>query len=111
MGVTRGVDAGLFRAWHDANKDTPLGALVSEASDDDLTPTAVENGFEPGLERMKAAVADDAAKGSTVTHEGPVTSEEMAATSDTPNDDSPRGDPDARPVVHTQEPATETQAP
>jgi hypothetical protein len=46
-----------------------------------------------------------------VTHEGPVTATEMRPTSDTPNDDTPRGDPDIIPVAHSETPATSEVAP
>ncbi len=109
MGVTRGVDPELFHAWLDEQKrvNSPIAGMVFELTDADLSDgEAVAYGFEPGLEAMKSEVGDAAAEGSTITHEGPVTSDEMAAHSDTPNDDTPRGDPDVVPVAHTEQPAT-----
>ena len=110
-GITRDVDPEMFRLWlEDAKRSgSPLAGLVSEVSEGETGEPKLEYGFEPGLDRMKAQGAD-MAKGSTVTHEGLVTSTEMAATSDTPNDDTPRGDPDLVPTAHAQTPATEIVA-
>ena len=107
-GITRGVHAGMFRSWFEAYKRSnhPLAGLFREISGDELEQEAAnENGFEPGLTAM--ADAGDADRGSTITHEGPLTADEMAAHSDTPNDDSPRSDPDGGMVAHAQVPATD----
>jgi hypothetical protein len=116
VGVTRNVDAGLFHSWSDAQKasNSVLYSHVFEMSDDDVKKLdePLEYGFEPGLKRL--AESEDAAlaaKGSTITHAGVVTSAEMAATSDTPNDDTPRGDPDPTGMATpTQTPATKLVA-
>ena len=109
IGVTRDIDPEMFHAWLDEQKriNSPLAGMVFEMSDQQMqADDPISYGFEPGLEAMKAKIGEAAAEGSTITHEGPVTSDEMAAHSDTPNDDTPRGDPDVVPVTHTQEPAT-----
>ncbi len=111
VGFTHGVEAEVFDLWHKAQvkAKSALAGMFSIVDPKEADkPVPLEYGFEPGLERMSENAENTSAaeEGSTVTHEGPVTSEEMAARSDTPNDDSPRGQPDILQVAHTQEPAT-----
>lgn len=113
-GITHGVDAKLFELWHAAEvkAGSLLASLVSMFNPEEGTPD-IAFGHEPGLE---AAAADSEAtaaaeKGSTITHEGPVSSIEMAATSNTPNDDSPRGDADLVQTARTQKPGTAAATP
>ena len=111
VGYTSGVDPELFKLWHEDQvaQHAPLADLVSIVDPKDAEKAdPTEYGFELGLKRLAedSENTSSAEEGSTVTHEGPVTAEEMAAHSDTPNDDSPRGDPDMVQVAHTQTPAT-----
>lgn len=122
VGVTHGVHAGLFRRWLDHMEKTndPRAGQVFEMSPDEakrpeppVMPSVVNPehfGFEPALQRMTDS-ASQAGDGSTVTHAGPVTSEEMAAHSDTPQDDRPTSQTDIVPAAHEQEPATNVTAP
>ena len=88
-GVTRGVDAALFRSWYDAAKKSgsPLADMVSEVSEDDVKDQPVSYGFEPGLKTL----ADDATNteklqaGSTVQEPGPVSSSDMKPTTVIPD--------------------------
>jgi hypothetical protein len=105
--VNHGVDAKIFRRWHNEQKaaNTPLAALVYEVSPDHQDkPESVSYGFEPALEVMSGDAA--AGDGSTVTHAPPVTAPEMAATSDTPAEDTPRSEPDVLAVKRSQKPAS-----
>jgi hypothetical protein len=110
VGITQNVDAETFRLWHEQQValNSALADLVSIVSADDAEkddPT--EYGFEPGLRRAaEGENASAAADGSTVTHGGPVSAGDMAATSDTPNDDSPRSSPDGNNEAHSQVPGT-----
>lgn len=92
-GVTDGVDADLYNKWVAANPDHDFvaGGIIRVVGEDEPVTTY---GFEAGLE---AAAADTdntalAEQGSTVTEEGPVSAEDMAAHSDTPNTDLPTSD-------------------
>lgn len=125
VGITRGVDAEVFRSWLQAQRDaySPLADQVMEVPDDMLAPpppppvmTDTVNpehfGFEPALQRMTSGEnANAGADGSTVTHPGPATATEMAATSDTPQDDRPTSQTDIMPMAHEQEAATDITAP
>lgn len=108
--VTHGVDAAIFHAWleEQSRAETPLSELIFEVPADYESDSAMSFGFEPGLARLAANAenAEAAAQGSTVTHAAPVSASEMAATSDTPPDDTPRGDPDIVPQARSQTPAT-----
>ncbi len=98
VGFTHNVNAALFKAWMQAREKAGdvlhhmLEVVSPEQAEKD---DAVEFGFQPGLDRVAKDTEGDAAKGSTVTHEAPVSAKEMAATSDTPPDDSPRSEPPA----------------
>lgn len=123
MGVTRGVDAKVFRAWRKAHEDmqSPLAEHVFEVSEDDVkiaappvAPSLVNpkhQGWEPALQRMTTGEnASLASKGSTVTHSGAVSSSEMDATSDTPGEDTPRSEPDGVRARRLQKSASATIA-
>ena len=110
-GFTHGVSAEVFKLWHEGQvkAKSALAELVSIVEPDEADkPDAAEYGFEPGLKRLadNAENAEAAQQGSTVTHEAPVASAEMAAHSDTPNADTPRGDPDVVQVAREETPAT-----
>jgi hypothetical protein len=85
-GITRGVDAGIFRACMEAwekSKDAFHG-LMREVEDDYKGDDSTEFGFEPGIEKMTAANEGAEEEGSTVTEPGPVSSADMDATSQNP---------------------------
>ncbi len=92
-GVTENVDADLYRRWIDENSDHAfvVAGLLRELAEDEIV---TEYGFEAGL--AKAAEDEENVKlseqGSTITDPAPVGAQDMAATSETPNDDSPRSD-------------------
>jgi hypothetical protein len=107
--VNRGLDAKIFRRWHEEQKtaNTPLAGLVYEVADDYEGSDDVGSfGFQPALEVMSGDGA--AGDGSTITHEAPVTAPEMAATSDTPAEDTPRSEPDVIPTRRGQKSASTT---
>lgn len=82
------VDADLFRRWLEANPHHPAvqaGALTEIKGD----PPEPSYGFAPALEEAKAD-ADKASKGSTLKDRRVPSAKDMAATSDTPPDNSPR---------------------
>jgi len=89
------VDAELFAAWKDGNPnhDWLSGDLVREVPDDHEAD-GPSFGHEPGVEAWSqnadnVKLAEQGTEGEAGL---PVTAEDMAATSDTPNDDSPRSD-------------------
>lgn len=91
-GVTE-VDADLFHSWMKANEGHPavVAGLIREMGKDETVGDPANFGFEPALEAATSGEnADAAAKGSTTTEPGAVSSVDMKATSDTPADDSPR---------------------
>lgn len=109
VGITRNVDAGLFREWLRQNPQHQ--DVLFEMSDEDVarqSSPAANYGFEPGL----AALANNkenrelAAKGSQAPAETPVKAEDMAATSDAPQDDTPRSDVPLGPEAPRQTPQT-----
>lgn len=105
--VNHGVDAKIFRRWHEHQKasNTPLAGLMYEVADDyqgSDDPGAF--GFEPAL----GAMSGEDTGGSIVTHAPPVEAPEMAATSDTPDDGSPRSEPDVIPTRRSQKSASAT---
>ena len=111
VGFTHGVSAEVFKLWHEAQIKgrSALAHLVSIVEPEEADkPVAAEYGFEPGLTRLSENAENTRAaeQGSTVAHEAPVKSSELAAHSDTPNDDSPRGDADVVQVAREETPAT-----
>jgi hypothetical protein len=87
------VDAEAFSAWKKANErhDWLQNGLVREVPDDYEAP-AMSFGHEPALEALSSDKDNSklAKEGVGEAEPGPVSAEDMAATSDTPNDDSPR---------------------
>lgn len=112
-GITRGVDADLWRKWLEANKNNDLvqGGLLAAVQEDQADAVnKAEYGFQPGLERVAQSDAEAASKGSTVTESGPLRAVHLAATSDAPMDDSPRSQTrsaDAPAMPHTPSPAAQ----
>jgi hypothetical protein len=106
--VTHNVDAKIFRRWHEHQKSiqSPLAHLVREVPPDH-EPVATVFGFEPGIAAL-AASEDGKPSESTVTHPAPLESWELAATSDTPAEDTPRSEPDAYPTKRSQKSASQT---
>jgi hypothetical protein len=105
--VNHNIDAKIFRAWHEEQKvaNTPLAGLVYEVAPDyQGNDDPGSFGFQPALEVMSGDAA--AGDGSTVTHAAPVTAPEMAATSDTPGEDTPRSEPDVLAVKRSQKSAS-----
>jgi hypothetical protein len=84
------VDADTYNKWVEANPDHDfvVGGIMRIVGEDEPVTTY---GFEAGLEAAAADTdnAELAEKGSTITEPGPVSAEDMAATSDTPNNDLP----------------------
>lgn len=92
-GRTENVDAELFDGWMKASKHHPAVAngllrIVGDKEKDE----GQSFGHEPGLDALVKDKDNQklAAAGSTLTGPGPVKADDMAATSDQPNDDSPR---------------------
>jgi hypothetical protein len=109
--VNRGVHARTFRAWHEAEKaaNTPLAGLVYEVPDDyqgNAGPGSF--GWQPALDVVSGDAA--AGDGSTTTHQPPVSGPEMAATSDTPQEDTPRSEVDVNPTRRSQRSTSATIA-
>jgi hypothetical protein len=116
VGVTKDVDAELFHKWLDEAKRAgdPRATMFKEMSPDEADkPVEMSFGYQPALDAMKADAENTAkaAEGSAVKDTAPLSGAAMAAKSDTPNDDTPRGDPTAPGVVPTQTPATAKVAP
>jgi hypothetical protein len=135
-GLTYGVDADFFAEWLRLNRDEPYvkyglvfaqptgkpGEIDAQIKDHRKRMSGMEpldpknlpeefkgkiekaDGVEPALEVMSGDAA--AGDGSTVTHAPPVTAPEMAATSDTPAEDTPRSEPDVLAVKRSQKPAS-----
>lgn len=109
--VNRNVHAQIFRDWHEAEKaaNTPLAGLIYEVPEDYQGNDDIGSfGWQPALD----VIAGDAASGdgSTTTHQPPVTASEMAATSDTPQEDTPRSDVDVIPTRRSQKSTSATIA-
>ena len=106
--VTHNVDAKVFRRWHEHQKsiNSQLAHLVREVQPDH-EPVGAVFGFEPGMAAL-AASKDGKPSESTVTHPAPLESWELAATSDTPAEDTPRSEPDAYPTKRSQKSASQT---
>jgi hypothetical protein len=106
--VTHNVDAKVFRRWHEHQKsiNSQLAHLVREVPPDH-EPAGAVFGFEPGMAAL-AASEDGKPSESTVTHPAPLESWELAATSDTPAEDTPRSEPDAYPTKRSQKSASQT---
>ncbi|KAA0117875.1 hypothetical protein CIW48_27120 [Methylobacterium sp. P1-11] len=87
------IDAEAFGAWKKANDSHPWlrDEMVREVPDDYESP-AMSFGHEPALEALSSDKDNSklAKEGTGEDQSNPVPAEEMAATSDTPNDDSPR---------------------
>jgi hypothetical protein len=90
--VTHNLIARIFRRWHEHLRSikSPIANLVCEVPPDHQAAGLVF-GFEPGLAALTATP-------------------ELAATSDTPADDSPRSEPDVIPVKRSQKSASQTIA-
>jgi hypothetical protein len=109
--VNQNVDAKIFRRWYDEQKaaNTPLAGMVYEvAGDYKGNDDPGSFGFQPALDVMSGQAA--AGDGSLVTHAPPVEGPEMAATSDTPAEDTPRSEPDVFAVKRSQKSASATIA-
>lgn len=87
------VDAEVFGAWQSANArhEWLKNELVREVPDD-YEPGPASYGHEPGLETLSKDKGNTklAQQGTGADEAAPVKASEMAATSETPNDDSPR---------------------
>lgn len=90
------IDAEIFGAWRDGNKghDWLRGDLLREVDADYDPASAAQFGHEPGLEVLAADAENTrlAELGTEFDEHAPVPAEEMDATSDQPNDDSPRSE-------------------
>lgn len=90
------VDAEIYRAWKDGNEghDWLRGDLIREVSADYTGMDPALFGHEPGLEALAADTENTrlAELGTGDQEPGPVEAIDMNATSDTPNDDSPRSE-------------------
>jgi hypothetical protein len=105
--VNHGVDAKIFRRWLENEKaaNTPLASLLYEVPvDHQDKPESESFGWQPALDVMSGDEA--ASQGSLITHEPPVLAEEMAATSDTPQEDTPRSEVDQFPGKRSQRSAS-----
>ena len=108
--VTHNVDAGIFRRWyeHQQTYNPSLAGLVREVPSDHQAADPAF-GFEPGLAALTATEGGQGS-GRTVTQAPPVEAPELAATPDTPAEDTPRSEPDAYPTKRSQKSASQTIA-
>lgn len=108
--VNHNVDADIFRRWHEHHKaiNSPIANQVREVPPDHQAAGPVF-GYEAGLAAM-TSTEEGQGSDSTVTHGAPVEAWELAATSDTPAEDTPRSEPDVIPRVRTQKSASQTIA-
>lgn len=86
-------DAKIYRAWFKANPAHPaiVAGHLREVDADEDANADQSFGYEPGLEEASKDkdITREAKKGSRVKDKAPVSAEDMAATSDTPNTDRP----------------------